>query len=209
MSKSKLSFLVSAALLGLGLTIPAGATTVTIGASAPTTAFSSIFGPSLTATTPGVWTGTYFTGTANTSVVNYYLDPLAGSGYYAYAEQGNTVTANFAGGINSLNLLWGSPDSYNTITFYSGLNGTGTAESYTPGTGALSGLVASQTGGTLVSFATTGVWDSVSFYTSGNSFEFAVGTPTTPVTTPEPASIALLAGGLLAIGAGAIRRRKN
>jgi hypothetical protein len=209
MSKSNLFSLFSVAMLSLGLTIPAGATTVTIGASAPTTAFSSIFGPSLTATTPGVWSGTFVTGTANTSVINSYLDPLAGSGYYAYAESGNTVTANFAGGINNLSLLWGSPDTYNMITFYSGLNGTGTSESYSPGTGALSGLIPTQTGGTLVSFSTTGVWDSVKFYAGGNSFEFAVAAPTTPVSTPEPASIALLAGGLVAIGAGAIRRRKS
>ncbi len=190
------------------LTVSATATNVTIGASAPTTAFSSIFGSSLAATAPGVWTGTYFTGTANTSVINDYLDPLAGSGYYAYAEQGNSITASFAGGINSLNLLWGSPDAYNTISFYSGLNGTGTSETYSPGSGLLSSLIPSQMGGSVVSFTTTGVWESVIFASSGNTFEFAASTPTI-LMAPEPASMALLGGGLLAIGAGSWRRRRR
>ncbi len=205
MSKSSLFSFFSVAALSLGLTISASATTVTIGASAPTTAVNSIFGPVLTATTPGSWSGTTLTGTASTSLVNSYLDPLSGTGYFAYAEAGNTITANFAGGITSLDLLWGSPDTYNTITFYSGLNGTGTAESYKPGTGPLATLNPTQTGGTLVLFATTGVWDSVKFTSSQNSFEFA---DISVVPSPEPASMALLAGGLLAIGAGAIRRRK-
>jgi len=155
-----------------------------------------------------VWSGTALTGTANTSVINYYLDPLAGSGYYAYAEQNNAVYANFASGIDSLELLWGSPDQYNAITFYSGMNETGTSETYVPGVGLLSGLTPSQMGGSVVTFSTTGVWDSVAFSSTGNTFEFALGTPVA-VSTPEPASIALLAGGLLAIGAGAIRRRKS
>jgi hypothetical protein len=67
-------------------------------------------------------------------------------------------------------------------------------------------LAATQTGGTLVLFSTTGVWDSVKFTSSQNSFEFA---DIQVVPSPEPASMALLAGGLLAIGAGAIRRRKS
>ncbi len=196
------------AVFSIGFIIPAAATTVTIGASAPTTALTSIFGPSLAGTSPGVWSGSFLTGTANTNIINRYLDPLAGNGYYAYAESGQTITANFASGINSLNLLWGSPDTYNTITFYSGLNATGTSEAYSPGSGPLAGLTPTQTGGTLVSFSTTSVWDSVTFYTSGNSFEFAATVPGTPVFTPEPATVTLLGGGLLMVGVGALRRRK-
>jgi hypothetical protein len=155
----------------------------------------------------GAWSGTFFTGTANISIINSYLDPILGSGYYAYAQSG-AITANFAGGINSLDFLWGSPDSYNTITFYSGPDGTGSAESYSPGAGLLSGLTPTQEGGTLVSFSTTGLWRSVSFSSTGNSFEFAVvSASSSSVIAPEPASIALLASGLSIMGADAIRRR--
>jgi hypothetical protein len=207
MSKSNLFSFFSVAALSLGLAISAGATTVTIGATAPATAVTSVFGPVLTATTPGSWSGTAGTGTANVAVVNSYLDPLAGPGYFAYAQAGNTITANFSAGITSLDLLWGSPDTYNTLTFYTGLNGTGTSESFVPGSGALAALPATQVGGTLVLFtSTTGPWQSVKFTSSQNSFEFA---NILVVPAPEPASIALLAGGLLAIGAGAIRRRKS
>jgi len=208
MSNSSIFCLFSVAALSLGLTISASATTVTIGASAPSTAVTVTFGSTLATTTPGSWSGTAGAGTANTSVVYSYLDPLSTSGYFAYAEAGSSITANFAGGITSLDLLWGSPDAFNTVTLYSGLNGTGTAESYTPGSGALAGLAATQSGASLVLFSTTGVWDSITFTSSENSFEFGdVAVVAAPL--PEPASMALLAGGLLAIGAGAIRRRKS
>jgi hypothetical protein len=206
MSKSSLFSCFSVAALSLGLTISAGATTITIGASAPAQAVNTVFGATLSATTPGTWAGTSGAGTANATVVNSYVDPLSTPGYFAYAEAGNTITANFATGITSLALLWGSPDTYNTITFYSGLNETGTAVSYSPGTGALAGLTPSQVGATEVDFTSgSGSWGSVSFTSSQNSFEFA---NVAVVPSPEPASIALLASGLLAIGAGVARRRK-
>ena len=204
MSKSFFS-LFSVAALSLGLTIPAGATTVLVGGAAPVGAVATVFGTSLALSSPGIWTGTAGTGTANASVLNSYTDPL-NSGYFAYAESGSTVTATFTGGITSLDLLWGSPDTFNTITF----NSANGSKSYSPGVGALSGLTATQTGGTMVLFtATSGtVWTSVDFTSSTNSFEFGqVSTVAAPA--PEPASIALLGGGLLAIGAGAIRRRKS
>jgi hypothetical protein len=195
-------------LLTMGLAVSAGATTVTLGGAAPAGSTAVTFGPTLAATSPGVWTGTTGAGTANTSVANTYLDPLPGAGYYAYTEQGSTITATFAGGITSFDLLWGSPDAVNTITF----SGPGGSVSYSPGVGLLAGLVPTDTNAStsMVLFtATPGVdWTSVSFTSGINSFEFGQ-VAFVAAASPEPASIALLAGGFLAIGAGALRKKRK
>jgi hypothetical protein len=38
---------------------------------------------------------------------------------------GGSALYNFAGPKNLFSILWGSPDAYNTLSFYSGSNGTG------------------------------------------------------------------------------------
>jgi hypothetical protein len=195
-------------LLTMGLAVSAGATTVTLGAAAPAGSMAVTFGATLAATSPGVWTGTANAGTSNTSVTNAYLDPLPGAGYYAYTESGASITASFAGGITSFELLWGSPDAVNTITF----SGPSGSVSFNPGSGLLAGLTPTDTNAGTMSVlftATPGVdWTSVSFTSGINSFEFGqVAIVAAP--TPEPATMALLAGGFLAIGAGALRKRKS
>jgi hypothetical protein len=76
----------------------------------------------------------------------------------------------------------------------------------------LSGLNPVNNGSQTVLFtATPGTnWTSVIFTSSLAAFEFddvsTLPVPTAP--SPEPASLSLLAGGLLAIGVGSFRRRR-
>jgi hypothetical protein len=213
MSKSNLLSLLSVAALSLGLSIPAAAVTITVGGSAPAGSAGITFGAGNTATGGGV-TSSSFTGgaaTANTSTVNLALDPLpaGNTSYFAYTPQNpvGTITLNFTGGISDLSLLWGSPDGSNQITF-SGPSGSVTV---TATSAAGSGLVLNAQTSQFVNIALGGTYTSATFSSGINSFEFAnvADVAAAAAASPEPASIALLAGGLLAIGAGAIRRRKT
>ena len=205
MSKKSFYSLISAAALSLGLTIPAGATvTATVSSTLPAGYATQNFGATLASSTNlgATYTSTGVAGTASTSVVNAYTDPFSGAGTFAYAEAGGSVTATLGSGITTLALLWGSPDTYNTISF----NKDG---SFTPGSGILSGLNPNQATSQYVIFSGLTGDTSITFSSSANSFEFDTLVPSAVTPSPEPASIALLAGGLLAIGAGAIRRRKS
>jgi hypothetical protein len=52
--------------------------------------------------------------------------PAAGYATAPYwSVQNGAAGYNFTGGLTSLDFLWGSPDDYNTLEFYTGLNGTG------------------------------------------------------------------------------------
>jgi hypothetical protein len=148
-------------------------------------------------------------GTASTSVTNQYTQPAGDTTPFAYVGVGSSLTANFAGGITSLDLLWGSPDTWNFITFV----GTGGSVTYSPGSGLLASLSPVNSGSQTVLF-TAGpgvIWTSVIFTSTLAAFEFdnvSTLAAATASATPEPATLALLAGGLLAIGIGTVRRRK-
>jgi hypothetical protein len=198
--------LLSLAAISICFAIPASATTVTITAGpftsvagATTATFDSgVLPPNFTASGPsaGVVTG---------SVTNQYAAPLGDTTAYAYAGPGSSLTETFATPVSYFGLYWGSPDTYNTLSF-TDTNGVTTVwgEGGTP----VPGLVTNQTTPAYVNFWDSGVaWKSVTWTSSVAAFEFdnaASGSP-----TPEPASVGLLAGGLLAIGVGVIRRRKN
>jgi hypothetical protein len=117
---------------------------------------------------------------------------------------------NLSPNSTTFSLLWGSPDSYNTLQFFSALGGPGVGSTLL-GTFTGTDLAIQSTGFDLVSFlATGGTIGSVELSDSGSAaFEYAnVSTGGTLSQTPLPGALPLFAGGLGLIGLFS-RRRKN
>ena len=110
--------------------------------------------------------------------------------------EGGQVTFN--GPDNALTIVWGSPNdnnpvATNTVSFYTGADGTGSligkvlaSDLYSN----FSGINNSQDPGFLVSFMTPEKYGSVVFTTGSSDFEFAV------AGVPEPSTWAMLGTGL-------------
>ena len=127
-----------------------------------------------------------------TSSVGEYRSPWEGelnsSLQYTSVRKG-TIGYNLAGTV--LSLFWGSPDPYNTLTFYTGTNASG---SFVSLTGDLLGPPQAL-GHHLVQILTTEVFRSVTFSSSSPAFEYA-----NLAATPLPGALVLFASALSGLG---------
>ena len=139
----------------------------------------------------------------NTSLTNVYRSPWEGTSsdnlQYTSVRSG-TAGYNLTG--NSLSFLWGSPDHYNTLTFWTQTGGTGDSVSLT---GDLLGEP-QHFGHHLVLILTSETFRSVTFGTATiPAFEFA----NLVATTPIPAALSLFGSGVLVLGWFARRTRRK
>jgi len=124
------------------------------------------------------------------------------SGNYLSTGVG-TITITFATPQTSLVLLWGSVDTYNTLTLNDGYSLTGTDVA------TQAGFLADGTqgvgGSTYVRITPSTPFTSATFTSTMNSFEFA---GVAASTTPEPSGMVLMGTIVIAIGFVAVRRRR-
>lgn len=168
----------------------ANAATITQSAT-PMTAFANLGATSAT--------GTYAENVTS-SVSGVRLSPWAGTGLDGSVYSSITGTATYVLGSLSkaISLVWGSPDSYNSIIFK---NGAATVDSVS-GTN-VAGCCGSNVPNPFVTITASGAFD---------RFELVSGSPAFEYANLEVSAVPLPAGGLLLIGAmgglAALRRRK-
>lgn len=183
----RIQFLAAAAVLSL----------VAGGAQASTITFITTDIPADNFTAPNSNTGG--TVTATGSVGGQFASPFGDDTSPYVAVQSGSATYNLAG--NSLSLVFGSPDSYNTISF---VNSAGQVfDTFTPGVGAGAAL-------TTTSFLTIradGNFSSVQFSSGQPAFEFS---NVSVSSVPLPASAPMFGAALLALGGlGYAAKRKK
>jgi hypothetical protein len=124
--------------------------------------------------------------------------------WWNIGEQNGFALFNVSGDV--LNIVWGSPNDNNTVTFYNGSGGAIGAVT-TPDLVSSFGVANTQDpGGYVISFDLTalGGFESVGFSTGPTAFEFAF---TSGV--PEPSTWAMMILGFFGIGAMTHRRRQT
>jgi hypothetical protein len=210
---TKLTSLFSSAALALALVSSASATTVTIGGTA-------VAGEGMETSVQGATTMTFdglkalpagFSAIGTTpaiplvsgSLYGVYQAPTGDTSTYLTTGAGAIVDLALAPGTTYFGFYWGSADTNNDFQIDESngsiLNINGTQ------LGALTGAAINRSNSYFVNFyADPGTtFTSAGFSSTQDSFEL----DNIATATPEPASIATLAGGLLIV-AGAIRRRK-
>ncbi len=187
---------------GAGSTTPAGYTVVT--------QFSG--GPPPTDLAPGFalsGTGQFVTGN---SIDNWAAPALSGSsfdtGQYLAVLTGESETLTVAPGVTKLSVYVGSLDSYNDLDFtFSGPGVSYTGAELASMSGAVdSGDQSAGSSNGLFTFTFDKPIDSVTFGSTGNSFEIAAIGASAAGGVPEPATWSMLLTGFFGIG-GLLRRR--
>ena len=147
--------------------------------------------------------GTLFGDPTNGQDTTTYLTSGAESG----THQNASATLTFPGQERYMGLLWGSVDSYNTLTFYLGnslvASFTGTDVSNAAGTGNCTGGNQGAIGTCYVNINLSSAFDSVVATSTSYAFEFDnVAFAANPLNVREPGEIGLFLLGLLLIGSG-------
>ncbi|MBK0329175.1 VPLPA-CTERM sorting domain-containing protein [Rhodobacteraceae bacterium F11138] len=171
---------------------------------------------------PGTWLDAPLTVAPDASLNNQYRSPFdaaghTSAGYFAVGNDTNGTdpydgTANpailaLSGLSSSISLLWGSPDSYNTLELYKGDNFVGSIS------GAEFNIVAREASFVTITADDASEYFDTVWFSSGNqnrginAFEFSNITAVSQV--PLPASGLLLIGGLGALAARSRRKSKN
>jgi len=143
-------------------------------------------------TTPDIITGTHDQRTASESGVarSPFEDlPGGGAGLQFNSVRSGSVIYNLAGSL--LTMVWGSPDSYNTLTFWTLPDGQGDSTSVI-GTALIPPYAI---GAHLVTFALDGVFQSITLASSQAAFEYAGLTA-----TPLPPALLLFGSALAGLG---------
>jgi hypothetical protein len=149
--------------------------------------------------------------TYNSSNGGYYL-PGAYNLPYTSVQGGGSATYTFANPEKLLEVLWGSPGSYNTLTFYSG----STPEASI--TGSALDILTYGHDDVVLDLSNDATFTSVTFASTTNAFEFAdlavsPGGPDSrfsPIpSTPLPSTWLLMLSGLVGLGWMAHRRQSK
>ena len=237
----QMKILVASAALALSCVLcsPATAITVTI-ASQDTSDFTTLPADNVQ-TAPSFMTGTVHVNQTG-SVANQWRSPfenanpgsgaspnLTNGGWYlpgAYdlnyitIQAGGTATYDFSssGPLNTLSMLWGSPDSYNSILFCTGISGGVGSGCSSPVTGDNPPISIQTYGHNQITFTTDDRFLAIILGSTINAFEYAnfVASCSGPECrddiappVPLPPAMALFATGLAALGLLARRRKKQ